>query len=111
MQVSSVSQIKLSDVMLYPSTFTSLGDPLYLRFFHNNAGFGNTLHMAVYDLSGKLMTSTKTTLPTGSSDSGVISLTDLMPRLSGMPNGVYVLNIKLIGSNGRRGEITRKLAF
>lgn len=110
-QVSAVSQIKLSDVVLYPSTFTSLGEPLSLRFFHNNAGFGNTLHLAVYDLSGKLMASAQTTLPTGSSDSGVISLTDLMPRLSGMPNGLYILNIKLIGSNGRRGEITRKLAF
>lgn len=111
MHVSSVSQIKLSDVVVYPSTFTSLGEPLSLRFFHNNAGFGNTLHLAIYDLSGKLMASTQTTLPTGASDSGVISLTDLMPRISGMPNGVYVLNVKLIGSNGRRGEITRKLAF
>lgn len=109
--VTANSQITFDRIQIYPSSYAIKGEPLSMRFFHNNTGAGNTIYLSVFDLSGQLKCSAQTTLQTGTSDSGEIILTDLMPSLSSLANGVYVVNVKVVGTNGRRGEFTRKLAF
>lgn len=104
--VAPQSQIQFDHI-----AYTSIGKPLSLHFFHNNASATNSLQISIYDLSGKLMSTTQTTLPTGTTDSGTILLADIMPSTPSLSNGIYILNVKIVGSNGRRGEFTRKLVL
>ncbi len=111
LRVSSESQIEFDNIQLFPSAYSSKSEPLTLRFFHNNASAGNNLNVSIFNLSGQLVSSIQTSLQTGTSDSGIINLSDIMPAVSSLANGIYVINVKVIGSNGRRGEFTRKFAF
>ncbi|MDO4461300.1 MAG: type IX secretion system sortase PorU [Bacteroidia bacterium] len=109
--IASQAQIQFDGISLSKESH-SVGSGTYtLHFYHNNASAANSIYLSIYSVDGKLMGSAQTTLPTGTTDSGSLTLSDLFSSSLSLPRGVYILNAQVEGSNGRMGDFTRKLVF
>ncbi len=107
--VAPSSHISFGRTELYPQPYRPQQDQLKLRFSHNDGGSTLTLHVNVLSLDGRRLAQCDFSTIATLTQTDEICLSDQMPQLLALPNGHYVLHVKITSSSGRTGSFAKKL--
>jgi hypothetical protein len=67
--------------------------------------------MAIYSISGRLMTQKTITTTTTQGQSDLINLISEMPNTATLGKGIYIIDINITDETGRSGSFKRKILF
>ncbi|MBP5419386.1 MAG: type IX secretion system sortase PorU [Bacteroidales bacterium] len=109
--VDKNSNIQFGTTEIYPCPYISGSSDLNLFFTHNGSSSRLTLKMAIYSISGRLMTQKTITTTTTQGQSDLINLISEMPNTATLGKGIYIIDINITDETGRSGSFKRKILF
>lgn len=110
-KVDDKSKIRFGQTDLYPSPLTANSPDLKLKFSHNDGGNTLKLKVKLYSINGQLSVSETLTIIATETMTEEIILSDVIPAISTLPNGLYVVEFDIDSSSGRSGSFQKKFSI
>lgn len=110
-KVDDKSKIRFGQTDLYPSPLTYNNPDLKLKFSHNDGGNTLKLKVKLYSINGQLAVNETLTIIAAETLTEEIVLSDEIPAIAALPNGLYVAEFTVDSSSGRTGSFKKKFSI
>lgn len=107
--VTNYAPISFGKTELYPSPLHNGTEHLKLRFSHNDGGRSLELTIHIFSIDGRRMAKQSITLVASDTQTDEIDLTDAIDIVASLSSGLYVVQVDVVSSSGRKGDFSKKL--